>query len=378
MLKLATPSPESLEDFADRAEAWLHSNVPPAWRDARGALSADESDEIRREWDRQLWSGDFSGIRFSREYGGLGYGLAEDVVFHVLAAQHKAPDGFSRVGKTLVGPMLVGSGTPEQREKYLPPMFRGEEIWCQGFSEPDAGSDLANIRTRARKVDGGYLLTGRKTWTTFAQHADRCFVLAVTDDSAPRHKNLSMFLVDMHASGVTADDIRQISGATHFAETQFNDVFVADADRVGEEGQGWKIAMKVLGEERGGSETAARYVEIRSDVDLLLESCAGRTDLAGEIEDLDLRTELLRWQLAKVIELESTGGDRFARAVSILKVQWSELWQAVTKVGISALVPADRDHWRYQYLEARGVSIYSGTNEIQRNIISERVLGLPR
>lgn len=368
----------ALADFERRAGAWLEANVPKTWRENRGALSGEESDAIRREWDRRLWEGGFAGIRFPEEYGGQGLGLAEDVVFHVLAAKAQAPDGFSRIGKTLVAPMLVRSGTQAQKDRYLQPLLSGEEVWCQGFSEPSAGSDLAGLRTRARKVEGGYRLSGRKTWTTFAQHADYIFVLAVTDPDAPRYRNLSMFLVDMRAEGVAVDDIRQISGAVHFAETQLDEVFVADSDRVGAEGEGWSIAMALLGDERGGSETAARYVDIRADVDLLLSSLADRGDLARQLDQLDVRTEVLRWQLAKVVDLESEEDERFWRAVSMLKVQWSDLWQDVTRFGLEHGRPEDREHWRFHYFEAKAVSIYSGTNEIQRNIISERVLGLPR
>ena len=367
-----------LVGFEMRAEEWLQSAVPAAWRESRGALSPHEADSIRREWDRQLWRGGFAGIAFPKAFGGQGLGLAEDVMFHVLAAKAQAPDGFSRVGKTLVAPMIVRSGTQRQKERYIPPLLSGEEVWCQGFSEPDAGSDLASVKTRAVAEGDGYRITGRKTWTTFAQHADMIFVLAVTDPEAPRYKNLGMFLVDMRADGVSVSDIRQISGATHFAETEFDNVYVSAEDRIGENGDGWRIAMELLGDERGGSEAAARYVEIRSDVDLLMRTCGDRPEMTAILEQLDEETEVLRWQLAKVIDLEAEGGVAFARAVSVLKVMWSELWQVVARVGFEAQVPADREHWRYQFFESKAVSIYSGTNEIQRNVISERVLGLPR
>lgn len=364
--------------FAAETEAWLEAHVPPRWRDNRGSLSNVESDEIRRAWDRTLFEGGYAGLSLPEEFGGKGLGLAEEVALNVLAGRAQAPDGFGRVGKVLVAPMLIASGSAAQRSKYVPAIVSGEHVWCQGFSEPNAGSDLAGITTTAIKVDGGWEITGRKTWTSFAQHADYCFLLARTDVDAPRYKNLGMFLVDMKQTGVTVHDIKQISGAVHFAETQFDRVFVPDDDLVGAADEGWAVAMRVLQHERGGTETAARYVEIRADVDLLLETCGDRPELAMKLRDLDIRTELLRWQLSKVVDLEAGGGDRFERAVSILKVLWSELWQDVTRIGVEAMVPADRTHWRFQYFESRAVSIYSGTNEIQRNIISERVLGLPR
>lgn len=369
---------QAIEDFAVKAEAWLAANVPARWREHRGALSNSEADGFRREWDRQLSDGGFAGLGLPKEFGGQGLGLAEEVVFHVLAAKAQAPDGLARVGKILTAPMLVSHGTEAQRAKYLPKILSGEEVWCQGFSEPGAGSDLAGVSTIARKTEGGYLVSGRKTWTSFVQHASRCLVLAQTDREAPRYKNLSMFLVDMNQPGIVVNDIKQISGAVHFAEVQFEDTFVAEEDRVGAEGDGWNIAMKVLTDERGGTETATRYVEIRADMDLLLASCAGRPELANELQDLDVRTELLRWQLSKVVDLETDQSDEFWRAISILKVLWSELWQDVARAGLEAMMPGDREHWRNQYLESKAVSIYSGTNEIQRNIISERVLGLPR
>jgi alkylation response protein AidB-like acyl-CoA dehydrogenase len=369
---------EDLAHFSARAETWLAENVPDRWRDNRGSLSNVESDQIRHDWDRQLALGGFAGISLPREYGGQGRGLAEEIAFSVLAGKAKAPDGFGRVAKVLVAPMLIARGTERQRATYVPSIVSGEQVWCQGFSEPEAGSDLAGMKTRAVKIDGGYEITGRKTWTSFAQHADFCFVLARTDVAAPRYKNLGMFLVDMQRPGVTVHDIKQISGAVHFAEVHLDRVFVPDDDLVGTEGEGWSIAMQLLQNERGGTESAARYVEIRADVDLLLASCQARPELVDVISDLDIRAELLRWQLAKVADLESDGGTAFERAVSILKVLWSELWQDVTRAGIEAMVAADRDHWQFQYFESRAVSIYSGTNEIQRNIIAERVLGLPR
>lgn len=369
---------QDLETFAAEAEKWLAEAVPARWSEAQGKLSDEEADALRREWDRILWEGGYSGLSLPTEYGGRGLGLAEEVVFHVLAAKAKTPDGLTRVGKTLTAPMLISSGTEEQRRTYLPPLMRGEHVWCQGFSEPDAGSDLANVQTRATKVEGGYVINGRKTWTSFAQHAHWCFVLARSLPDERRYRDLSMFLVDMSRPGVTISDIKQISGAVHFAEVRFEDVFVPDSHLVGADGEGWQVAMRVLNDERGGVETASRYVEIRADVDRLLDMVGHRPEWAPTLRDLDVRTELLRWQLAKVVDREPDLDAAFFRSVSVLKVMWSELWQDVTRVGLEASRYAERDHWRHQYLESRAVSIYSGTNEIQRNIISERVLGLPR
>ncbi|WP_072801517.1 acyl-CoA dehydrogenase family protein [Rhodococcoides yunnanense] len=369
-----------IEQFAAQAEKWLAGAVPERWKNNRGSLSGHDMDELRREWDFILWEGGYSGLSIAKEYGGQGLGLAEEIIFHVLAGGAQAPDGLARVGKSLVTPMLIKSGSEQQRAAYIPSIMNGTDVWCQGFSEPEAGSDMANIQMRARRVDGGYLLNGTKTWTSFAQHARRCFVLAQTQPDAGRYRNLSMLLVDMKSPGVSISDIRQISGAVHFAETRFENVFVSDDDRVGDDGDGWGVAMRVLGDERGGIETAARYVEIRSDVDALVAALGDNPRYADRIRDLDIRTEVVRWQLAKIADLEAAGDEkRFARAGGVMKLMWSELWQDIARLGVLEVPPGRQEqHWAYQYLESRAVTIYGGSSEIQRNILSERVLGLPR
>jgi alkylation response protein AidB-like acyl-CoA dehydrogenase len=186
-----------------------------------------------------------------------------------------------------------------------------------------------------------------------------------------------MFLLDMKQPGVTLSPIKQASGLSHFAEVQFEDVFVADEDRVSEEGTGWQVAMTTLMNERGSVEATSRYVEVRADMDLLLSTLGGRPELQKQLNELDIRVELVHWQVSKAIEIEIDSSDYF-RATSIMKVLWSELWQAICTFGLENMTPETSDHWRLQYLETRAASIYSGSNEIQRNIISERVLGLPR
>jgi len=369
-------SPER-EAFAAAASLWLKANVPVRWRENRGALSEDESNDIRHEWDRQLHRGGYAGLSLPLEYGGQGLSNAEEVIFNDLAAREQAPDGLARIGRILTAPTLIGHGSVQQLSRYLPRILNGDEIWCQGFSEPSAGSDLAGVSCRAEPVEGGYLITGRKTWTSFARLAHRCLFLGVTDPAAPRHQNLTMFLLDMKQPGITISPIRQASGLSHFAEVHFDRVFVADADRISTEGSGWKVAMTTLMNERGTIEATSRYVEIRADMDLLLASNRDRPEHSVALNDLDIRVELVRWQVAKAFDLEADSPD-FFRATSILKLLWSELWQEITSFGLLTMSPETSDHWRLQYLETRASSIYSGSNEIQRNIISERILGLPR
>lgn len=370
-------TPDEMMAFAGEARAWLTENVPTRWVTERGALGEDEVTEIRMQWDRQLYEGGYAGLSIPVEFGGRGLGLADEVLFGELAAEAHAPDGYGRIGKILTAPTLIARGTDEQRGRYLEPILSGKEIWCQGFSEPGAGSDLAAVSSFARPKGDGYVITGQKVWTSFATHADKCLFLAKTSDDAPRYRNLSMFLLDMKQPGIEIRPIKQISSASHFAEVFLDEAFVSTADRVGDEGDGWSVAMTVLGSERGGIEAISRYVEMRSDVDLLMSCCAKAHDRLDEAQEFETRLELVRWQVLKALSREEDEV-AFTAATGVLKLLWSELWQEMTRMGIDSMCPAHRDHWRYQYLESRSATIYAGASEVQRNIIGDRILGLPR
>jgi alkylation response protein AidB-like acyl-CoA dehydrogenase len=366
------------EDFRRDALAWLTENVSEEWRQNRGALSEEDETRIRRDWDRQLYEGNYAGLSLPKEYGGQGRTVEEEVAFYEMAARVQAPDGLGRIGKILTAPTLISLGTEYQKATYLPRILSGEDVWCQGFSEPGAGSDLASVSTTARRTDGGFLIRGTKIWTSFSKHARRCLMLAQTDPSAPRHHNLTFFLLDMDQPTVRVEPIKQISGSAHFAETHYEDAFVADKDVLGAVGDGWRVAMTVLGNERGLIEGIVRYVEIRSDVDLLAACCcAGDPGRMRAVADFDARAEVIRWQVAKAVAIRDNEREG-ARSSSVLKVWWSEFWQQVTNFASTLDCPTHRDHWRHQYLESRSVTIFSGTSEIQRNVIAERVLGLPK
>lgn len=366
-----------LTTFADDAMRWLDEHVPARWKLRRNALSEEEMVEIRQEWDRDLFRGGYAGISLPKEFGGQGLSLREEVMFYELAARAHAPESMGRAGKLLAIPTLIAAGTKQQQERYIPPILKGEEVWCQGFSEPGAGSDLANVSTTARRVDGGYRVSGQKTWTSFAQYADRCILLARTDPTAPRHRNLSYFLLNMRQEGIAFRTIKQISGGSHFAEVFLEDAFVANEDLVGAEGDGWRIAMTTLTSERGGIEAIMRYVEMRGDLDILLRCCARTPEARAEALDLDTKLELVRWHVLKGLDYVDDEA-ALAPIASVLKITWSELWQAMTAFAVRIPCQDHKELWHTQYLETRGASIYSGSNEIQRNIIAERVLGLPR
>jgi alkylation response protein AidB-like acyl-CoA dehydrogenase len=371
-------SPAAAQDFRDRAAAWLRDSVPAEWRENRGALNEDDESRIRSEWDRTLFRGGFAGISLPTEYGGQGRAMEDEIAFFELAARMQAPDGLGRIGKILTAPTLITLGTEEQKAKYLRPILSGEEVWCQGFSEPGAGSDLASVSTRATRTEGGWLIRGTKTWTSFSRHAHRCLMLAKTDPDGSRYHNLTFFLLDMKQPTVRVEPIRQISGSSHFAETHYEDTFVPDSDVLGEVNGGWRVAMTVLGNERGLIEGIVRYVEIRADVDLLQTCCcAGNPGLSRVVDKLDARAEVLRWQVTKAVAVREDEREGW-RAASVLKAWWSEFWQEVTHFASTLDCAEHREHWRHQYLESRSATIYSGTSEIQRNVMAERILGLPK
>jgi alkylation response protein AidB-like acyl-CoA dehydrogenase len=370
-------SEEELANFATAAEKWLAENVPSRWSEKRGALGEDETTRIKMEWDRTLYRGGYAGLSIPVEFGGRGLGVAEEVVFGELAARAHAPDGFGRIGRILTAPTLVAIGSAHQQARYLPPILRGEEVWCQGFSEPGAGSDLASVITTARSTGEGYLVSGQKIWTSFAAHSDKCLLLVRSDPGAPRYRNLTMLLMDMKQPGVNLKPIRQISGTSHFAEMFLDDAYVSSDDRLGAEGDGWNVAMTVLSNERGGVEGISRYVEIRGDLDILQSCCATQAVAREMAAGFDTRLELVRWQVLKALS-RIDDPPLYASAVSVLKLMWSELWQEIATVGLESMCPTHEEHWRFSYLETRSATIYAGSSEIQRNIIGDRVLGLPR
>lgn len=366
------------QDFRDHAAQWLRENVPAEWRENRGALNETDESRIRSEWDRTLYRGGYAGISLPVEYGGQGRTMEDELAFFETAARMQAPDGLGRIGKILTAPTLITLGTAEQRAKYLQPILSGEEVWCQGFSEPGAGSDLASVATSARRTDGGWLIRGTKTWTSFSRHAHRCLMLARSDSEGSRYHNLTFFLLDMNQPSIRIDPIQQISGSAHFAETHYDDAFVSDADVLGEVGEGWRVAMTVLGTERGLIEGIVRYVEIRADIDLLENCCCvGNADRVRIVRGLDARAEVLRWQVTKAVAVRDDEREGW-RAASVLKAWWSEFWQDITHFASTLDCPEHREHWRHQYLESRSATIYSGTSEIQRNVMAERILGLPK
>jgi alkylation response protein AidB-like acyl-CoA dehydrogenase len=347
-----------------------------------------EGFDRHRAWERELAAARLSVVSWPPEYGGRGASLLEWLVLEEEYYAAAAPVRVGQNGLFLLAPTLFAHGTVEQRQRLLPPMARADQIWAQAWSEPDAGSDLAAIRARAVRTDGGWLLSGTKTWSSRAAFADRAFGLFRTDPAAGRHHGLTYLLFGLRADGVTVRPIRQLGGETGFAEIFLDGVFVSDADVVGAPGDGWRIAMSTAGHERGlslrspgrFSAAAARLVELwRRAGD------PADTALRDRVADAWIGAQAYRLHTFATAARLGAGGTLGAEA-SLGKVFWSELDIALHETALDLLgpqaelsgSPGPDGQWLAGYLFSLAGPIYAGTNEIQRTLIAERLLGLPR
>ena len=387
---------ESPEDRAFRAEVrdWLETNLSGEFAHARGLGGPGrehEAFEERLAWERHMAAAGWTCLGWPVEHGGRGAGLTHQVIFNEEYALARAPARVGHIGENLLGPTIMAFGTEEQRKRFLPPIVAVEELWCQGYSEPNAGSDLAGVQTRAQLADDGteWRITGQKVWTSLARESDWCFVVCRTEPGSSRHRGLSYLLVPMRQDGVEIRPIVQPTGTSEFNEVFFDGARTDASNIVGEPGQGWKIAMATLGFERGVA-TLGQQVGFRRELDGVIE-LARRT---GAIEDPLLRDRLTRaWMGLEIMRLNATRTMAGIAAgapgpeSSISKLVWGtwhrELGElAMDVLGAAGLVargePYDLDEWQRLFLFSRADTIYAGSNEIQRNIIAERVLGLPR
>jgi alkylation response protein AidB-like acyl-CoA dehydrogenase len=390
-------SPE-LARFREEARRWLRANLPPGWGTPAFARPASLEARVAfaRSWQRSLYEGGYAGLEWPREYGGRSATLSESLVWWEEYARAEAPSLIQlSVGTSLVGPTLISHGKEWQRRRFLAPILRGEELWCQGFSEPNAGSDLAALRTRAERRGDELVVTGQKIWTSFAQHAEWCILVARSDPEAQRHRGLTFLLVDMKSPGISLRPLREMTGEAWFNEVFFDGVRVPVANVVGEIDRGWDVVVTTLSVERG---TSAQHARLEMEVAKLIV-LAKRTAYEGRPASQHPRFRRTLAELAAgVLVLRMTAWRNAARLEetgrpgpegSILKLAWSELDQramdtAVEILGLAGLVEegdplaAADGYWAHELLWSRASTIYAGTSEIQRNIIAERVLGLPR
>jgi alkylation response protein AidB-like acyl-CoA dehydrogenase len=377
------------ENFRAEARGWLADHVPAPG--SLPSLDTAEGFEAHRAWERTMAADRWSVVSWPEAFGGRGVGIMEWIVFEEEYWRARAPVRVNQNGIFLLAPTLFEFGTPEQQARFLPPMADGGEIWCQGWSEPDAGSDLAGIRSRADRDEsgGGWRLNGQKTWASRGAFAGWCFGLFRSDPNAERHRGLTYFLVPLDSPGVTVRPIPQLDGETGFAELFFEDVFVPDAQVLGGVGEGWRVAMATAGSERGLSlRSPARYTEAAARlVDLYAERAAADPRAAALSADavaqawIDAEAYRLNtlWTVARVREGGTVGAEASAN-----KIHWSETDLAIHRTALELLgaeaetLNGSGATWLDGYLFALAGPIYAGTNEIQRNVVAERLLGLPR
>ncbi len=372
---------EEQAQFRAELRAWIAANLPEEKRGGRGGAQRFE-DPFLREWSRRLYDAGYAGLTWPKEYGGAGAPYSFQAIFYEEMAAAQAPPHIGVIGLGMAGPTIIAHGTDEQKARYLQPLLAADEIWCQGFSEPDAGSDLAACRTRAERRGDVYVVNGQKVWSSFAHIADFCILVTQSDPEAPRYKNLTYLIVDMHAPGVEVRPLRQITGEAEFNEIFFSDVEVPVENRLDEEGNGWQVAMTTLLHERG-TLGFALTATLDGLVGRILEEAEGRDPSDGMREAIAgewIELQALRYTNYRALgTLERTGIP--GPEGSGVKLRWSEANQRLTKLARELRGPEgilDDGWWNHQQLRSRGNSIEAGTSEVLRNIIAERVLGLPK
>jgi alkylation response protein AidB-like acyl-CoA dehydrogenase len=366
--------------FAAEIRAWLaqHLDLPPAF------ASLDDEIAWGRDWQAKLAAERWVGIHWPTEYGGRSATPVEVALYNMEYARSRALQPVNRVGINLAGPTLLAHGTDEQKARWLPRILDAAEIWCQLFSEPGAGSDLASLATRATPVDGGWTLSGQKVWTSYAQYARWGIALVRTDPDAPKHRGISYVVVDMQAPGIEIRPLVQITGEAEFNEVFFDDVFVPEDHLVGALHDGWAVANTTLAHERGTAFPFKEQVvhEVYLDELYALAARRGRLDdveVADALAQSFVELRLLRLDNWKTLSRLAEGIAPGAES-SITKLRWTDMTQHLSEHALSVLGPESptRGKWSRQWLWSKAASIAGGTSEVQRTIIGERILGLPR
>jgi alkylation response protein AidB-like acyl-CoA dehydrogenase len=379
------------EGFREEVQTWLGRKLPAEWRNGGvGGYREDADEDMQRNWQERLHEGGWLKLSWPREEGGRAATPVMQAIYHEEMAKAGAPVILGRLGVSLLAPTLLVHGSAWQKEAYVEKILSGELVFCQGFSEPDAGSDLAGLRTRAERRDGHWVLNGQKTWSSGAHYSDKSFLLARTDPEGDAHKGISFFLVDMHQPGVEVRPIRQMTGGGEFGEIFLSDAVVEDRDLVGEPGAGWKIAMTVFGFERGGLAQAARFERAVAQLATLARDRGAGSDPTVRQKVAQAQIEAHVFRLIGLRNLTSAQqGHAPGPEASLTKLYWSEMDKRIqeTAVGLQGLYGAlaadspfalEDGRWQYGWMWAQAETIYAGSSEIQRNIIAERVLGLPR
>jgi alkylation response protein AidB-like acyl-CoA dehydrogenase len=377
--------PANAEAFRDDAARWLNEHLSGPFAHLRGIRNHTEALPERRRWEAVLGAAGWGCIGWPAAYGGRDAGITEQVLFAEAYARAGGPTRIGHIGVELAGPTLLAMGTADQCRRFLPPIARGDHIWCQAYSEPDAGSDLANIRTTARLQDGHWIIQGQKIWTSLAHFADWAFVLCRSETQTRGSAGLSYLLVPMHQPGVSVRPIRQMTGESEFNEVFFDGARTAAENIVGAPGEGWRVAMATLGFERGVS-TLAQQMGFRTELDAIIDAAKrnGRARdplIRQRLADAEIGLRIMRYNALSMLS-----GDRgtLNGAAYTYKLYWASWHRRLGELAMDVAGPQAQlgdegfSALTMLYLSSRADTIYAGTNQIQRNIIAERGLGLPR
>lgn len=384
----------SAADEAFRAEvaAWLAANLCGEFEQLRfrgGPGDEHSFPEQRKAWERKLAEGRWTCVGWAPEHGGRGLSISQQVIFHEEYARAGGPGRMGHIGEGLAGPTIAAFGTDEQKRRLLPGIVAGREFWCQGYSEPGAGSDLANVKTRATLQDGVWRINGQKVWTSLAHESEWCFVIARTTPGSVGHQGLSFLLVPMHQAGITVRPIEQLTGTSEFNEVFFDDALTEATNILGAPGDGWKIAMALLGFERGVS-TLGQQMQFQNELEEIIRIAKSN----GAARDPLLRQRIAQaWGGLRILRynslrmLSGAQDGTLRREAMIYKLCWANWHVELGKLAMDVLgphaellegAPYQLGRLQAMFLFSRSDTLYGGTNEIQRNIIAERALGLPR
>jgi len=382
--------------FRDEFRAWLATNVPKDWSIWR-EKPLEESFPYLRDWQRKLHEAGWAAVSWPREYGGRSATLMQQAIFWEEMARVEAPPMANALGLGLIGPTIIAYGTYAQKIRFIPKILSAEEIWCQGFSEPNAGSDLASLQTEARFDRGHYIVNGQKVWTSYGSVGDWCELVVRTDREAAKHKGLTVLLVDMKSPGVEVRPLRQMTGESEFTELFFRDVRVPAENVLGRVNDGWNVAVSTLMYERG-SYSARLHLLFKRNLNRLIQiarvtprngaTAADDPLIRQKLAQCFAEIEIMRLNQLRVFSRITAAGVPGPEG-SIQKIFWSELNQRVQQLAQEIMGPygqllatdaraVDKGLWSYGYLRTRGNTIEAGTSEVQRNIIGHFVLGLPR
>ena len=387
-------SPED-EQFRKDVAAWFADNLVGEFEKLkfRGGPGDEHSyPEERKRWEQKLAEGGWTCVGWPEKYGGRGLSIEQQVIFFEEYARAGAPGRMGHIGEGLTGPTLIAFGTEEQKQKYLPGIVSGKEYWCQGYSEPSAGSDLANVKTKARldEATGKWLITGQKVWTSLAHESDYCFVIARTDPTSSAHKGLGFFLIKMDQPGITVRPIEQLTGTAEFNEVFFDEAVCEADDIVGQPGEGWKVAMGLLGFERGVS-TLGQQMQFQNELNEVIKAAkkngtASDPVIRQRIADAHLGLKIMRYNSMRMLS-GNAGDGALQKEALIYKLYWASWHRDLGELAMDVLgaeaeilagAPYELTALQSLYLFVRSDTIYGGTNQIQRNIIAERGLDMPR